>query len=95
MTHRDIIRIPSVTEKNNIMRMEQNKYAFVVHPSANKIQIKKAVESIFSVKVVSVRTQNMLGKLKRMGRHSGRRPSWKKAIVRIQAGQNIPIFEGA
>jgi len=95
MTARDIIRIPSVTEKNNIMRMDQNKYAFVVHPSANKIQIKKAVESIFSVKVVSVRTQNVLGKVKRMGRYSGRRPSWKKAIVRIQTGQNIPIFEGA
>jgi large subunit ribosomal protein L23 len=95
MTSRDIIRIPSVTEKNNIMRMDQNKYAFVVHPSANKIQIKKAVESIFSVKVVSVRTQNVLGKIKRMGRYSGRRPSWKKAIVRIQTGQNIPIFEGA
>ncbi len=95
MTARDIIRIPSVTEKNNIMRMNQNKYAFVVHPSANKVQIKKAIESIFSVKVVSVRTQTVLGKIKRMGRYSGRRPSWKKAIVRIQAGQNIPIFEGA
>jgi large subunit ribosomal protein L23 len=95
MTARDIIRIPSVTEKNNIMRMEQNKYAFVVHPSANKIQIKKAIETIFSVKVVSVRTQTVLGKIKRMGRYAGRRPSWKKAIVRIQTGQNIPIFEGA
>ncbi len=95
MTARDIIRIPSVTEKNNIQRMEQNKYAFVVHPSANKIQIKKAVESIFNVKVVSVRTMTRLGKVKRMGRYVGQRPSWKKAIVRVQAGQNIPIFEGA
>jgi len=95
MTYRDIIRCPAVTEKNNITRMEQNKYTFKVHPDANKIEIKKAVESVFSVKVVSVCTQNVMGKMKRQGRYAGRRASWKKAIVRIQQGQSIPIFEGA
>ena len=95
MTSREILRYPSLTEKNNIQRMEQNKFAFVVHPDANKIAIKKAVEEVFGVKVVSVCTQNLLGKMKRQGRYEGRRSSWKKAVVRIQKGQNIPIFEGA
>lgn len=95
MTARDILRFPSVTEKNNILRMQENKYAFVVHPDANKIEIRKAIEEVFSVDVLSVRTQNRLGKLKRTGRYEGNRPSWKKAVVRIKQGQNIPIFEGA
>ena len=95
MTYRDIIKYPSVTEKNNIQRINQNKYAFIVHPESNKIQIQKAVQDIFGVKVLSVCTQSRLGKIKRTGRHEGRRPSWKKAIVTIEKGQNIPIFEGA
>ncbi|MBL8026297.1 MAG: 50S ribosomal protein L23 [Fibrobacteres bacterium] len=95
MTNRDIIKFPSVTEKNNIQRLNQNKYAFIVHTDSNKIQIQKAVQSIFGVKVVSVNTQSRIGKLKRTGRYEGRRSSWKKAIVTIEKGQNIPIFEGA
>ncbi|OGJ88079.1 MAG: 50S ribosomal protein L23 [Candidatus Raymondbacteria bacterium RifOxyA12_full_50_37] len=95
MLYRDLIRVPSVTEKNNIMRMEQNKYVFEVDPSANKIEIKKAVETIFNVKVISVNTQNIMGKMKRMGRYAGQRPSWKKAVVKLQKGASIPIFEGA
>lgn len=95
MTNRDIIKFPSVTEKNNIQRLNQNKYAFIVHTDSNKIQIQKAVQSIFGVKVVSVNTQSRVGKLKRTGRYEGRRSSWKKAIVTIEKGQNIPIFEGA
>jgi len=95
MTNRDIIRYPSVTEKNNVQRLTQNKYVFVVHPDSNKIQIQKAVQDVFGVKVLSVRTQSMLGKLKRTGRYEGRRSSWKKAIVTIEKGQSIPIFEGA
>jgi large subunit ribosomal protein L23 len=95
MDPRDIIRIPAVTEKNNRMRMEENVYVFEVLPSANKIEIRKAVEQIFNVKVVSVNTQNLLGKMKRMGRFSGRRSSWKKAMVRLKTGDSIEIFEGA
>ena len=95
MTNREIIVYPSVTEKNNIQRMNQNKYAFVVHPDSNKIQIQKAVQEIFGVKVLSVCTQSRIGKVKRTGRYEGRRSSWKKAIVTIEKGQSIPIFEGA
>lgn len=95
MEMRDIIRTPSITEKSNIARTDRNVYAFEVHPSANKIQIKKAIEGIFNVTVISVNTQNRLGKMKRMGRFAGRRSSWKKAIVRLKQGNTIQIFEGA
>lgn len=95
MEARDIIQIPLLTEKNNRLRVERNVYTFRVHPDANKIQVKKAVEEAFSVKVESVRTQNMLGKLKRQGKNIGRRSSWKKAIVTLKTGSAIPIFEGA
>jgi large subunit ribosomal protein L23 len=95
MEAREIIQSPSLTEKNNRLRVERNVYAFRVHPDANKIQIKKAVEEAFSVKVESVRTQNVLGKVKRQGKNVGRRSSWKKAIVTLKQGSTIPIFEGA
>ncbi len=95
MTPRDIIRFPSVTEKNNIQRLEQNKYVFVVSPDSNKIEIRKAVQTIFNVKVLCVHTQTVLGKIKKTGRYEGRRASWKKAVVTIGKGQSIPIFEGA
>jgi len=95
MEARDIVRLPSITEKSNIQRTEKNVYVFEVHPDANKIQIKKAVENIFNVNVLAVNTQNMLGKIKRMGRWSGRRSSRKKAVVRLKEGQTIQIFEGA
>ena len=95
MEAREILRSPSLTEKNNRVRMERNVYAFKVHPDANKIQIKKAVEEAFAVKVESVRTQNVLGKVKRQGKNIGRRSSWKKALVTLKQGNSIPIFEGA
>jgi large subunit ribosomal protein L23 len=75
--------------------MADGKYTFVVDKKANKSEIKKAVESIFGVKVKKVNTMNMLGKEKRMGSNVGRRPSWKKAIVKLtEDSKKIEFFEG-
>jgi large subunit ribosomal protein L23 len=87
-----IIRYPSITEKNTALRSSQNKYVFEVLRAATKSEIKKAVEMIFNVKVVSVNTMIVKGKFKTIGRNSGYRPDWKKAIVRIAAGQTIAKF---
>lgn len=89
---RSIIQEPVITEKATILR-EANKYAFRVHPKANKIQIRQAVESIFSVKVESVRTVKVPSKPKRQGLYQGRRSGWKKAYVTLKAGDSIEIAE--
>lgn len=89
----DVVIRALVTEKGTRMREGGNKYLFQVHPTANKIEIKHAVEQIFSVHVEEVRTQNVSGKLKRMGAFSGRRASWKKAIVTLKQGDTIELFE--
>ena len=93
MEARNLIKRPIITEKTTRL-MEQDKYCFVVDPRANKTQIKHAVEEIFKVKVKSVNTLNLLGKIKRMGRHEGRRPSWKRAVVTLEKGSRIEFFEG-
>jgi large subunit ribosomal protein L23 len=90
---RDIIIRPIVTERS-MSYLENGKYVFVVPLKANKTQIKSAVEEIFNVKVKSVTTMRVRGKLKRMGRHVGRTPDWKKAIVTLQPGETIELFEG-
>ena len=90
----DIIIRPIITEKSSSL-MEMNKYTFEVHRSANKIQIRKAVEEIFKVKVLSVNTMNVPSKPKRMGAFIGKTRSWKKAIVALPEGQRIEFFEGA
>lgn len=90
----DIIIRPVITEKSNSL-MEFNKYTFEVHRSANKIQIRSAVEEIFKVKVIGVNTLNVKSKPKRMGAFLGRTRAWKKAIVQVEAGQKIEFFEGA
>ena len=90
---RDIIIRPLITEKSNDL-MSENKYTFKVSPNANKIEIKKAVEKIFKVKVLSVNTVNVLGKVKRMGKTSGKRSDYKKAIVKLAPGESIEFFEG-
>ena len=89
----DVIIRAMITEKGTRMRESGNRFLFQVHPDANKIEIKEAVERVFEVKVENVRTQNLLGKLKRMGRNVGRRPAWKKAIVTLREGDNIDLFE--
>ena len=92
---RDIIVRPLMTEKSMRQKDELNTMAFQVRPDANKIEIRTAVESIFNVKVASVRTATFEGKLKRMGRQQGRRPNWKKAVVKLAPGHKIELVEGA
>ena len=89
---RDVIIRPLVSEKTT-SAMADNKSTFLVDARADKTQIKRAVEEIFGVKVVGVNTVRQLGKMRRMGVFRGRRPSFKKAIVTLQEGQKIKVFE--
>lgn len=90
----DIIRRPVITEKS-MNDMADRKYTFIVDVNANKFQIKQAVEEIFKVKVDKVNTIKMSGKMKRMGRYEGRRPAYKKAIVKLTPdSKTIEFFEG-
>ena len=90
----DIIKRPLIlTEKGNLMREEENKYLFEVDPRANKVQIRKAVETLFDVTVVDVRTMNVRGRMRRMGRGHAKTRNWKKAIVSVADGESIDFFE--
>ncbi|MBW3564321.1 MAG: 50S ribosomal protein L23 [Acidobacteria bacterium] len=92
--HKIIIR-PIVTEKSVLAKETRNVIAFEVARSANKIEVKKAVEKLFEVKVDDVRLLNVRGKVKRLGRNVGRRPNWRKAYVRLAEGERAPeFFEG-
>ena len=90
---RSIIRKVLITEKGTVMRETQNQYFFEVARDANKIEIKRAVEAVFHVKVDSVQTMQMRGKEQRRGRYVGRRSDWKKAIVKLKPDQKIELFE--
>ena len=90
---RNIIISPIITEKSSTQAQTTNTYTFKVSINANKIEIKHAIEKIFSVKVLDVNTIRMLGKPKRLGRYSGKRPDWKKAIVTLREGDKIADFE--
>ena len=90
--YHNLIRYPSITEKNTTLREKQNKYVFEVVKEASKPEIKEAVEKLFNVTVETVTTMLVKGKKKRMGRNIGFRPDWKKAIVKIKAGQTIARF---
>lgn len=90
----DIISKPLLTEKGSKMKEAQNKIVFKVARDANKIEIKKAVEEIFNVKVLKVATMNFLGKTKRTRLRKGKRSDWKKAIVTLKPGEKIQVFEG-
>ncbi len=94
LTAHDIIIRPVITEKSSAL-MGFNKYTFEVHKSADKIQIRKAVEEVFKVQVMGVNTMNVKGKLRRRGMTKGYTRSWKKAIVTLKTGQSIEFFEGA
>lgn len=95
MDAREIILAPIVTEKTTIGRETNNQYAFRVNARADKGQIARAVEEIFGVRVTKVRTINMSGKKKRLGRNVGRTSSWKKALVTLAEGDSVDFFEGA
>ena len=94
MNVHEVIRKPLVTEKTNIAREEQNLVTFAVDPRANKHEVKRAVESLFDVTVLEVRTMRMPRKTRRVGKFMGRKPEWKKALVRLAEGQSIEFFEG-
>lgn len=94
MDSRKIIISPIVSEKSYDLREIANQYVFKVHPRATKGQIAKAVEEIFEVTVLKVRTIRMTGKMKRMGRSIGRRSSWKKAFITLADGDTVDFFEG-
>lgn len=95
MNEYDIILRPIITEKSSLMKETSNQYVFEVLRETNKIEIKKAIEKLFKVKVVSVRVSNFEGKEKRLGRFTGKKPDWKKAIVKLSEKDKISIFEGA
>ena len=92
----DVIRRPLVTEKTTILREDGRTLVLQVATGANKVQIRRAVETLFGSRVAEVRTTTMHGKVKRQGRFAGRRPDWKKAYVRLREGEKLPEFiEGA
>jgi large subunit ribosomal protein L23 len=90
---REIIIAPIFTEKTSMVKAQQNAYTFEVSRNANKIEIKRAIEKIFEVDVLSVNTISYKGKPKRTGRYEGYRSDWKKAIVVVKEGQSIADFE--
>jgi large subunit ribosomal protein L23 len=92
MNASQIIRRPLVTEKSMLEREVSNIISFEVDVKANKIQVKNAVEELFKVKVAEVRIFNIRGKGKRMGRWAGKRRDWRKAYVRLKAGEKAPDF---
>ena len=91
----EIIRSPLITEKGTLVNEQANQVLFKGSRDANKVEIQRAVEQFFNVKVVKVRTVNVLGKTRRVGRSMGRRSDWKKAYVTLAEGQRIDFFEGA
>jgi large subunit ribosomal protein L23 len=92
----DVIRRPLVTEKSSLLKETQSTLCFEVHKDATKPEIKKAVEQLFGTKVADVRVARMHGKKKRLGRHEGQRPDWKKAYVVLKKGEKmIEFFEQA
>lgn len=93
MEHTQVIIRPVVSEKSYVLA-SNDRYTFRVHEKANKTQIRQAIEALFEVNVVEVRTMSVKSKPKRRGYTSGRTRSWKKAVVQIKPGQQIPVFQG-
>lgn len=89
----DIIKKPCLTEKGMLLQEKENQVVLKVDPRANKIEIKEAAEKLFNIKISKVRTANMHGKNKRVGKHSGMTNDWKKAIVSLQEGQKMDFLE--
>ena len=94
MNRFEIIKRPLDTEKLDRMRDRENKFAFEIDLKANKTEVKQAIEQLFKVKVLAVRTAIVRGKFRRIGRSEGQRSNWKKAIVTLKAGDAIQLFEG-
>ena len=94
MTPYEIVKKPLITEKSTIQKETHNQLTFEVDRKANKVEIRRAVEKVFNVRVVDVRTMQMKGKVKRFGRTMGRRRHWKKAVVTLAKGEYVEFFEG-
>ena len=94
MNPTEVVQGPVITEKGTLVNEQGNQVVFRVHPRANKVEIRRAIETLFKVRVDKVRTSRQLGKLRRVGRHVGRRPNWKKAYVTLAEGNRIDFFEG-
>ena len=92
--HRVLVQ-PLLTEKITVLREKTNTVGFVVHPEANRVQIKQAVETLLKVKVEKVNLMNVRGKMKRLGRFSGKRSDWKKAFVTLKEGEKLEMYESA
>ena len=90
----EIVKRPMITEKSTIQKETNNQFSFEVDRRANRVEIRHAIERIFNVRVVKVRTMQVKGKVKRVGRVLGKRRDWKKAIVTLAGGENIEFFEG-
>lgn len=91
----DVLVQPLLTEKITAMREGSNKVGFLVRRDANRIEVKRAVEAALNVKVAKVNILNIMGKTKRLGRFSGKRPDWKKAIVTLKEGEKLELYESA
>jgi len=94
MNYHDLIIRPLLTEKSTSLREMRNQICFEVRRKANRTEVKRAVEATLNVKVAKVNIINVDGKRKRLGRFTGKRPNWKKAIVSLKAGEKLTIFEG-
>jgi large subunit ribosomal protein L23 len=88
-----VIKGPVITERTTLLKEKENKYVFIVDKRANKTRIKNAIEELFDVDVEKISTMIVPGKLRRLGRYSGYKPDWKKAIVKLESGQEIKIVE--
>ena len=95
MNPHDVLIRPLLTEKITAIRETKNSIAFSVHRQATRIDIRRAVEKVFSVKVASVNVMNVRGKKKRQGRFTGRRSDWRKALITIKEGEKIELYESA
>ena len=91
--YHQILKMALITEKGSHLQEDSNQYLFETVEDANKLEIKRAVEKLFNVKVKHVRTMNVRGKVKSLGRFSGKRPNWKKAVVTLDKGQKIDLVE--
>ena len=89
-----VIKEPHITEKGSLQKELHNQITLRVDKRANKIEIRRAVETIFKIRVLQVRTMNMTGKKRRVGRNIGKKPDWKKAIVKLAPGENVEFFDG-
>lgn len=89
-----VIKEPRITEKATLQKEGANQVSFKVHKRANKVEIRQAVETLLKKKVLTVRTMNVRGKSRRVGKNVGKKADWKKAIVRLAPGQSIEFFEG-